>query len=478
MGHPASAKRRATEIYAIATWSIVGLAAVYAVLLRLYLAWGLPLWFDESWTAVMSSAPDLQTFVRYIRFDSNAPLYYALIWLWPFESDLGLRIPNLVFLLASASIAVLWRPPAVRRDTALIWAALILLWQPGIGLFIDARYYALLMLISTAQSIAFIKLLDEPTLRRACGWTGLATLAVMTHYYAALLALIQGLAYLWRHRMAAVRSWPALLLILPGAAWGLYHLPLLLVYADPKVAWYSTLHLADVPHLLSWPVAINWVTALCILILIMVFRTKDRIAPSVMIAVAASLVALAGFIAIGFLRPSLVARYLIPVVPALLLGIASAARPAGYLPLAGLFFLTLDGAAHWTERVGTARWFGLERPARYLPDARRVTWILDLEKSPRSDTGRSLNEAMLRDAFKRNGRNIDAHYGGDPTAGDGLIWLYHDQDAPSVRAPAQWHCVSVHRGDFTTLICSRPGAARLQSPAATKFTSGARASQG
>ena len=150
--------------------ALVGLAVAYSILLRAYIAWDLPLWLDESWTAVLSSAPDFPTFSS-ICGSISTRHSIVLMWLWPFESSLGLRIPSFLFCLPRPRSQFLWRP-AVRRETACSGRALLLLWQPGIGLFIDARYYALLMLLSTAQTIAFIKLLDEPTLKRACWWTG------------------------------------------------------------------------------------------------------------------------------------------------------------------------------------------------------------------------------------------------------------------------------------------------------------------
>lgn len=452
----ANVSERAREYYRIATWAFIGLAAVYSILLRLYLMWDLPLWYDESWTAVLSAAPDLATLFGYMRIDINAPLYSVLMWLWPFESSLGLKIPTMVFLLATAALAVLWRPAAISRETALVWTALLLLWQPGIGLFIDARYYTLLMLLSTAQTIAFIRLLDQPTLRGACWWAGLSVLAVLTHYYAALPALIQGLAYLWRHRMAAARTWPALLLLLPGAAWGVYHLPVLLAFSRPGVAWYTRVKLVDLPDLLSWPVANNWVAALGMLAIIGVFWKRDRIAPSVMIAVAGSLVALLCFILLGSLRSLLTARYLIPVVPALLLGVASAVRPAGYLPLFAWLFVNLGGPVQWTQHVANVRGYGLEFPARSLPKAKRVTWIFGSEAAS-SATHRHGLEAMLTDAFKRHGRVVEARYGGNPMAGDGLIWLIYQNNRPlSDKVRAAWNCRTFGTGYYSTLVCSRP----------------------
>lgn len=176
--------------------SVIGLAALYTLVLRLIVAWGLPLWIDESWTAVLSSAHSFSDWRHQAWLDSNAPLYYFFIWLWPFESDFGLKLPSLLFLIGSAALAALWRTDSLTRDQRFFWGALIFLWAPGMSLFVDARYYGLLFLLSVAQTVAFLRLVERPSLARASLWTGLSTLAVLSHYYAAIPATAQGLLLL------------------------------------------------------------------------------------------------------------------------------------------------------------------------------------------------------------------------------------------------------------------------------------------
>ena len=126
-----SFKTRGAELYEVTTWTFLGLSAAFVLGLRIYLAWDLPLWLDESWTAVLSAAPTLQSFVHQMWLDSNAPLYYFLMWLWPVETSFGLKIPSIVFMIASSCIAYFFRP--VERKQALFWGVLLIFWSPGMS---------------------------------------------------------------------------------------------------------------------------------------------------------------------------------------------------------------------------------------------------------------------------------------------------------------------------------------------------------
>jgi len=206
------------EYYDIATWAFIAITCAYRFGLRIYFAAKLPLWLDESWTAVLSSAPSIQSLTHQMWLDSNAPLYYFLIWIWPFEGDFGLRVPSLFFALATAGVIISWAPVSFRRR--LLLAALVMLWPDSSSPFFDARCYALLLFITTLQTIAFVRLLEGPALGRASLWSAASAAAVLTHYYAAIPALFEGLAYLWLHRRRALATWPAALPVLPSSGRG------------------------------------------------------------------------------------------------------------------------------------------------------------------------------------------------------------------------------------------------------------------
>ena len=184
------------------------LSATYAVAIMVLAYRGIPLWYDESWSALIQQSGSVEVWVHRAWSDSSAPLYYAALALWPLQSDDGMRLLSLLFFVASAALAAVWRAPGVSRGCAALWATLLILWSPGQPIMLDARYYALLLLLSVAQTIAFLRLVSRPALRAALIWSSISALAILTHYYSAVQTGLQGLLIAWLCRRG---GWPQLL---------------------------------------------------------------------------------------------------------------------------------------------------------------------------------------------------------------------------------------------------------------------------
>ena len=432
----------------------VGIALLVAITLwwRASVLGTLPLWIDESWTAVLSSAPTLRSFTHQMWLDSNAPLYYFLMWLWPFESDLGLRVPGALFTIGAAVLAA--SSSVLDRRRALFWGALLFLWIPAFTLFIDARYYALLFFLSVGQTIAFVRLLSAPSLRRACWWTGLCGLAALTHYYAAVPAVVQGLYYLARFRRQAVQTWPALLLLAPVFAWFWFHLPRLRLYAEPGISWYARVTPMEAAEYLAWPLGGNILVGCGILLIAIVFRERKRIPDDVAALFVTAAISMIILLGAGMIWPMFTQRYLIPLAPPLLFCVAAAVRPIAFLPIATLLFFPMRDWALQTEGLQERARFGLELPARLVPSGRTVTWMIDYAGAKVHDPAQM--EDMLRDAFRRNGKNVAARWGTDFEKGDALILIHHNERPLTVSLPA-WSCRSMSGFGHTTVVCSRTG---------------------
>ncbi|NBU85209.1 MAG: hypothetical protein EBS21_11655, partial [Sphingomonadaceae bacterium] len=176
-----TSRQSGAPLFSIAVAALI----VATMALRLWASHGLPLWIDESWTAMIASQSSWGAFWREVWLDCNPPLYYALMALWTKIfglSAFALRLPSLLFVTAAALLPLIWRVPGLSRAATLCWAALILLWGPGFDLAADARGYGLLLLLSTAQALAFIRLMHSPDVRRAALWAGLGSLSGLTHY--------------------------------------------------------------------------------------------------------------------------------------------------------------------------------------------------------------------------------------------------------------------------------------------------------
>jgi hypothetical protein len=281
--------------------------------------------------------------VRHTWLDANAPLYYAFMHVWGGLfgfSDAAMRAPSILFGALIPAPALLVRLPGLSTEARLAWAAMLALWLPGLWFSEDARGYALLTLLCTAQTVAFIRLLDRPSTRLAALWAVFAALAILTHYYALVLAGLQGLAYLALRRGQALRTWPAVLVFVPVFAWMAVHAPRLALFARPDVAWYSRIRVGSLGRLLAYPIGspglASYVAVLGLVALIVflaAWRGRWRLvrppalaagsrAP-VVAAVATAVLGALFVLGVGFLRPSFTDRYLAPFAPGVLLGTAT-----------------------------------------------------------------------------------------------------------------------------------------------------------
>ncbi|HEX6660880.1 MAG TPA: hypothetical protein VF067_03300 [Sphingomicrobium sp.] len=433
---------------------LIGLAiavlAIASFALRAYIYSGLTLWLDESWTAVLSAAPTFRSFVHEIGLDVNAPLYYFLMWLWPFESDLGLRIPSVVFTIGALAVAACW--PPIERPRALFWSATLILWAPGLGLLFDARYYALLLLLCTAQTIAFARLIANPDLRRATIWSVLCTLAVVTFYYAAIPAFVQGVYYLIRFRRRALRTWPAILATLPAFGSLAFQWARLTRYATPGSAPFPKFDWTAAVDLLTWPLG-GTIFGGAILLLAFLLQERQTVREPIVATAATALLATALLVMAAMAAPVVTPRYLIPMAPPLLFFVAATARKLAFLPIAFLMFLSTIWAAmeyHLAERAN----FGLEKPAALTPSGLTVTWMIDYQGT--QGLNRLQMEEILRDGYRRNGKVVNARWGTDFESGDALILLDRGSDGTPLPIPG-WPCRSLAGWGHETLVCIRDG---------------------
>ena len=306
-------------------------AAAFAIvlLLRAASARGLPLTLDETFTAVITSQSNLADFVREARRDVAAPLYYTILWLLPTAStDTALRIPSWFFMIAGSVLPLAWRIPGQSRAAAITWAALLFFWLPGALFAVQARPYALLFLVATAQTIAFARLVDRPILSRAFAWTGCASLTILTHYMGAALGLAQGLLLLAVLRRDALKLWPSLLLLLVPATETVTHFRILREVMTGDANWFPQVSFANFPSYVLYGLG---AFAPLVLIVALGSRYLNRDEPiprAAALASIAGVLALAMLIAAGWGRSLIVDRYLTACAPALMLALVTVASGA------------------------------------------------------------------------------------------------------------------------------------------------------
>ena len=458
--------------------SIVGLlrgifflGAVALVVERLWLMSDLPLWLDETWSAMIATQPDWASFWREAWLDCNPPLYYAGLKLWVAaagDSNLALRLPSLVLTVGAAFAALTLLPRTAGDLARWTWAVVLLFWISGFTLSIDARGYGLLLLLSTVACTLFARLYAHLTLRIATLWVATCSLMFLTHYFAAPLIAGQGLLLLYRHRLQVAKVWPAGLVALPALAWFWFHIPRLQQYARPDVIWYEPLRpdtavlygkfiLGDIG---AFPIPLVLALLLTGLALNAAKRDEatDRAdaAPPIEPALWATAISgVLGFflaLAVGSVQASLTGRYFIPLVPPVMLGLVLVALSSRKRELiccllavmsipASLNFVALHKASQHRNK------YGFERASEFIAPYHPTELIFAWDHPAAKILDRKSLEQIGGYFLKRSGDEFEAkalilRKNDDPNlelqraangARPAIIWLFNTQRLSAAR---------------------------------------------
>jgi mannosyltransferase len=139
--------------------------------------------------------------------ESAPPLYYALAWVWTQltgTGEVGLRSVSALAGVATVPVAYLLGAEQVGRRAGIVAAALVavnpmLLWYSQ-----EARSYALLVLLTAAAALYFVRALHEGRRRDFTAWGVFSALALATHYFAIFPIALEAAWLLWRRRREAV----------------------------------------------------------------------------------------------------------------------------------------------------------------------------------------------------------------------------------------------------------------------------------
>ncbi len=495
-----------------AMWAAILAIAAIAAALEIGLERRDPLWLDESWTGGIVGQPSWAAAFHQIYADVNAPLYYVLIRLWSGLaglSDAALHAPSLLCAEAVPLVAALVPAPGLGRAQRLGWAAALAWWFPTLCYAQEARCYALLLLVCTGQTLAFMRLMQSPRLSTAAVWAALAAIAILTHYDALYLGAAQGVLYLVRYPVRAARGWPAALAFVPAFGWLAYHWPRIAQFARPDIAWYSPLRPAGLPAVAGYladgqQAALVWLalalasSATLRLVLPSTPQARGTEHPpgaggGVAWAAGAAALAAAVLVGIGFLRPSFTFRYLTPSAPGLLLALvwsvgrlagrrgaaaATAILAAVYLGLGGWMLSSHLRMApkRYSFEAASAR-LAAERP-------RRLVFLWDHPVDPILEPGqlaalggfflhRSGVRVPVTPVILKPGEDPNTqllHAAAEP--GSVILWVYDTvvKGTAAIRRPPEisrldpsFACRRYGGGRFNVLACWRP-AARTGAP--------------
>jgi 4-amino-4-deoxy-L-arabinose transferase-like glycosyltransferase len=169
-----------------------------------------PLWLDEA-TSVEFAKRDLRGAI--FAEAAHPPLYYLLLQLalrvLP-DSDAAVRLPSAVFGLLG--VALMW--PVARRlaggGAAAAGRAVALAAASPYLVYLsqEARSYALVIFLSLAATLAYLRFLDSRSTRDLLCYAALSLALLYTHYFAAFVLLSHEAAY-WLDSRARPRAWMA-----------------------------------------------------------------------------------------------------------------------------------------------------------------------------------------------------------------------------------------------------------------------------
>lgn len=464
---------------------------------------GFGLVIDEVWTGMIASQSSVAGLIHQCEIEVNGPLSYVISWLWaPFGglSDAGLRLPSTLFACATPFVA-LAPSRLIPRGVRMIWAALLACWLPDFNFAQLARCYALVVLLATANTVAFAQVIRRPSLGAALLWAFLSALLILDHYFALALVACQGLSYLALRRGRALRTWPAALLFVPVFAELALKISLLSSFSKPSVSWIDRVTWAGVPNIFGFMAGRPFLAAVIGIGLGVGWvlekrRPRQPDTPSWAVdrdglSIAALMAALSAIIVVGlgFFFPILSLRYIAIEVPGVMLGVALlAARFARAWPLLPIWLMagavsgviSLAWQAAFIYPAAAKARVGLE-PAFTTLVADNPRRLLFFRDNPTAE-GEDLDQLSQVGGFffKRTGHPIPVEAvpwvrGADPNAlllsratmpGTDILWLFDRdvQGTAAVQRPPnisqrdpRWTCHDFGEGLVGILACHRGG---------------------
>jgi len=153
--------------------------------------------------------------------ESTPPLYYVLAWAWSHlfgVHEFGLRSLSALFGTATVPVAYLAGRELAGRRTGVAVAAIVAVNPLLVWYSQDARAYALLVLLSTAALLFFLRARRTGAARDLGWWAAFSALALATHYFAVFPLAIEAVWLLFAARPLRGVLWALAGVVLAGLA--------------------------------------------------------------------------------------------------------------------------------------------------------------------------------------------------------------------------------------------------------------------
>jgi mannosyltransferase len=186
-------------------WAFAAIFIVAAVI-RIATINNQSLWADEALTAYEAPLPFGAMINTVLHTETTPPLYFVVIWFWTKvfgTSEVALRAISTIAGIATVAIAYQCARELVSRWAGVVAAALVAVNPYLVWYSQEARSYMLLVALTAAGFLWFIRARDDPSRRNLAWWAALSSLAVMTHFFAGFAVAPEALWLLlkWRERI-------------------------------------------------------------------------------------------------------------------------------------------------------------------------------------------------------------------------------------------------------------------------------------
>jgi hypothetical protein len=181
----------------------VGALTLLAAVIRFATIASQSYWADEALTVYEVHLRFSAMLTTVANTETTPPLYFIIAWAWAHVLGTGeaaLRSLSALAGIAVVPIAYLGGRDLVSRRAGVIAAAFaafnpFLIWYSQ-----EARAYMLLMTLTAASFLWFIRAEREPSRRNIVWWAVFSALALATHFFAGFLVAPEVLWLLWRAR--------------------------------------------------------------------------------------------------------------------------------------------------------------------------------------------------------------------------------------------------------------------------------------
>ncbi|MBV9311303.1 MAG: glycosyltransferase family 39 protein [Solirubrobacterales bacterium] len=179
-----------------------------AVVIRILTIDNQSFWTDEALTSYETRISFGAMLSTVAHFETTPPLYFSLIWFWAKvfgHGEVALRSFSELAGVALVPIAYVSGRELVSRWVGVLTAAFVAVNPLMVWFSQEARAYMLLALLSALGFLWFTRAYREPSRRNIVWWTVLASLSLMTHFFAGFIVAPEAiwLLYRWRSRLVA-----------------------------------------------------------------------------------------------------------------------------------------------------------------------------------------------------------------------------------------------------------------------------------